>query len=151
VISLGRFFTVLGGSAALGLMGVLLGVWWAPFVAGVVAGLFIVRGRRALVAGALVGLAGWGVPLASAQLQYGLGKTAFSLAAIMGFNGASTVPVALTLIVAVLLGFSGAWLGASARSFLPFLQRGSKAPVTATGTAPAPAKAGAAVSSKARG
>ncbi|HZQ49256.1 MAG TPA: hypothetical protein VFB69_03010 [Candidatus Dormibacteraeota bacterium] len=148
VISLGRFFTVLGGAAALGLMGVLLGVWWAPFVAGVVAGLFIVRGRRALVAGALVGLAGWGVPLAYAQLQYGLGKTAFSLAAIMGFNGASTIPVALTLIVAVMLGFSGAWLGASARSFLPFLQRGSKAPATAT--APAPSKAGAAVTSKAR-
>src|SRR5581483_6572021 len=125
-------------------------LWWAPFVAGVVARLAIVRCRRALVAGALVGLAGWGVPLAYAQLQYGLGKTAFSLAAIMGFNGASTIPVALTLIVAVLLGFSGAWLGASARSFLPFVKRGSKAPATATATAPVPSKAGAAATSKAR-
>ena len=120
MISLGRFLTVLAGTAAIGLMGVLLGAWWAPFVAGVGAGIFIVRGWRAPIAGALVGLISWGVPLAYAQFQYGLGRTAFSLAAMMGFNGASTIPVALTLIVAVLLGFSGAWLGAAGRSFTPY-------------------------------
>lgn len=136
MISLGRFLTVTGGAAALGLMGVLLGVWWAPFVAGVAAGVFIVRGWRAPIAGVLVGLIAWGVPLAYAQFQYGLGKTAFSLAAIMGFDGASTIPVALTLIVAVLLGFSGAWLGASARAFMPLGSRRPRPPARSAGSQP---------------
>ena len=148
MISLGRFLTVTGAAAALGLMGVLLGLWWAPVVAGVAAGLFIVRGRRALVAGAIVGLVAWGVPLGYAQLQYGLAKTAFSLAAIMGFDGASTIPFALTLIVAVLLGFCGGWLGASVRTFLPLTQLRQKA--AGPPKAPVAPSGGAKVASKAR-
>jgi hypothetical protein len=119
VISEGRFLTVLFGACALGLMGVLLGAWWAPFLAGVAAGVFIVRAWRAVLAGAIAGLVAWGGPLEYAQIEFGLGRTATSLAAIMGFTGAATIPVALTLLVGVLLGFSGAWLGAAARSFYP--------------------------------
>lgn len=127
MISLGRFLTVLAGAAALGLMGVLLGAWWAPFVAGIAAGALIVRSRRAPIAGALAGLIAWGVPLEYANLQYGIGRTALSLAAIMGFDGAATIPVALTLLVGALLGFCGAWFGAVARSFVP-AQRGARPP-----------------------
>jgi hypothetical protein len=61
----------------------------------------------------------WAIPLEYAQLQYGLAKTALSLAALMGFSGAATIPVALTLLVGTLLGFSGAWFGSVARSFYP--------------------------------
>jgi len=119
VISAGRFLTVLAGAAALGLMGVLLGAWWAPFLAGVGAGVFIVSGRRAVFAGAIAGLIAWGGPLAYAQVEFGLARTAASLAAMMGFTGAATIPVALTLLVGTLLGFAGAWFGTAARSFYP--------------------------------
>jgi hypothetical protein len=114
-----RFAAVLAGAAAIGLMGVLLGAWWAPFVAGIAVGALLPRGRWAVLAGALAGLVAWGVPLEAAQLQFGLRVTALSLAAIMGFDGAATIPVALTLLVGVLLGFSGSWFGAAARSFYP--------------------------------
>jgi hypothetical protein len=114
-----RFLTVLVGAAALGLMGVLLGAWWAPFVAGFAAGVLLPRARWALLAGAVSGLVAWGVPLEAAQLQYGLGPTATSLAAIMGFNGAATIPVALTLVVGLLLGFTGSWLGSAGRALYP--------------------------------
>jgi len=117
--TVGRAVTVMVGAAALGLMGVLLGAWWAPFVAGIAAGILIPRGRWAVLAGAIAGLVAWGGPLEYAQIQFGLARTATSLAAIMGFTGAATIPVALTLLVGVLLGFSGAWFGAVARSFYP--------------------------------
>ncbi len=117
--TLGRFVTVLVGAAALGLMGVLLGAWWAPFVAGIAAGVLIPRGWWAVLAGALAGLVAWGGPLEYEQIQFGLARTATSLAAIMGFTGAASIPVALTLLVGVLLGFSGAWFGATARSLYP--------------------------------
>jgi hypothetical protein len=107
------------GAAAFALMGVLLGAWWAPFVGGIAAGVFIPRGWWAVLAGSLAGLVAWAIPLEYAQLQYGLAKTALSLAALMGFSGAATIPVALTLLVGTLLGFSGAWSGSVARSFYP--------------------------------
>lgn len=139
--SAGRFLTVLAGAAALGLMGVLLGAWWAPFVAGIGAGVFIVNRWRAVFAGAVGGLVAWGGPLAYEQIEFGLGKTATSLAAIMGFTGAATIPVGLTLLVGVLLGFCGAWFGTVARSFYP----ASSSPRT-----PRPAKAVAARPPKVR-
>ena len=115
----GRFATVTVGAAALGLMGVLLGAWWAPFAAGIAAGVLIPRGWWAVLGGAIAGLVAWGGPLEYAQIQFGLARTATSLAAIMGLTGAATIPVALTLLVGILLGFSGAWFGAVARSFYP--------------------------------
>jgi hypothetical protein len=117
--ALGRFVTVVVGAAALGLMGVLVGAWWAPFVAGIAAGVLIQRGRWAVLAGAIAGLVAWGGPLEYAQIQFGLARTATSLAAIMGFTGAATIPIALTLLVGILLGFCGAWFGAAARSLYP--------------------------------
>jgi len=143
--TVGRAVTVMVGAAALGLMGVLLGAWWAPFVAGIAAGILIPRGRWAVLAGAIAGLVAWGGPLEYAQIQFGLARTATSLAAIMGFTGAATIPVALTLLVGVLLGFSGAWFGAVARSFYPARPRarGARVPALAPlDTAPASARAG---------
>jgi hypothetical protein len=115
VSALVRFITVLVAGAAISLLGILVGAWWLPFPIGVAAGVVLVRARWGLPAGALIGLIAWTIPLVSAQLQYGLGPTSLSLAAIMGFNGAATIPVALTLLVGLLLGLTGAWLGAAAR------------------------------------
>lgn len=95
---------------------VLMGVWWAPFAIAVVVGILERRARIAVPVGAVLGLAAWSVPLATAHLQYGLRPTAESLAAIMGFSQPA-IPVALTCVVGLLLGLSGAWLGSALRSF----------------------------------
>lgn len=113
-----RFITVLVAGAAISLLGILIGAWWLPFPVGVAAGVVLVRPRWVLPAGALIGLIAWTIPLVSAQLQYGLGPASLSLAAIMGFNGAATIPVALTLLVGLLLGLTGAWVGAAARGLV---------------------------------
>ena len=100
---------------ALSLVGTVLGAWWVPFPTGVAIGVALTRARWSLPAGALAGLVAWTVPLVTTQLQYDLGSTATSLAAIMGFNGAATISVALTVLVGALLGLSGAWTGSAAR------------------------------------
>lgn len=100
------------------LVGVLAGAWWAPFVAGLAIGGFQPRARFAIPAGAVIGLLGWAVPLLALQLEYGAGKAAESLAAIMGFGHQAAIPITLTLAVAVLLGVTGAWLGSATRSLI---------------------------------
>jgi hypothetical protein len=107
---------VVVAGAALSLAGVLLGAWWTPFPAGFAVGVALPRARWALAGGAVAGLAGWTAPLIAEQFQYGLAPTSLSLAAIMGFNGAATVPVALTVLVGILLGLVGAWAGSAART-----------------------------------
>jgi hypothetical protein len=96
--------------------GVLAGAWWAPFVAGIVIGVVQPRARFAVPAGAVVGLLGWALPLGAIQVQYGAGPAASSLAAIMGFGHQGAIPIALTLMVGLLLGATGAWLGSAART-----------------------------------
>jgi hypothetical protein len=113
-----RFVIVAVAGAAISLLGLLLGAWWLAFPIGVAAGVALRRARWALPAGALIGLIAWSVPLVFAQAQYGLRATTLSLAAIMGFNGAATIPVALTLLVGLLLGLVGAWLGSAARELI---------------------------------
>ena len=81
----------------LSISAVMLGVWWAPFAIAVIIGVMHRRARIAVPIGAVLGLAAWGVPLASANLQYGLGPTAESLAAIMGFTQAA-IPVGLSAV-----------------------------------------------------
>jgi hypothetical protein len=100
---------------ALALAGVLVGAWWAPYPIGLAIGIVEPRARRAVPLGAAVGLLAWLLPLGSAQLRYGLGPAASSLAAIMGFGHQGAVPVVLTLLVGTLLGVTGAWLGSAAR------------------------------------
>ena len=108
---------------------VLLEAWWAPFLVGVLFGAVEPRARFAIPGGALIGLAGWGLPLATVQVRFGLGPTAQSLATIMGFGHQSAIPLALTLVVGFLLGLTGAWLGSAGRSLVA-----SYAPVDAERT-----------------
>jgi hypothetical protein len=77
------------------------------------------RARVAIPWGAGVGLLSWLVPLVVLQERYGLGATATSLAAIMGFDRLPAVPLVLTLVVGTLLGATGAWLGSAARALTP--------------------------------
>jgi hypothetical protein len=115
----GRWFVfVVVIAGAICCAGVVFGAWWVTFLAGVALGALI-SARRAVPAASLAGLFAWGVLLAWGQWRYGLGPTAHSLAAIMGFTQAGpVVPVALTCIVGLLLGLTGAWAGAATRSVL---------------------------------
>ena len=105
-------------------VGVLLGAWWAPFVLGFAFGIIVPRARFAIPEGALIGLVGWLIPLVSLESRFGLGPTAASLAAIMGFGHQSAIPVILTLVVGLLLGLTGAWLGSAGRTMVPSPPRG---------------------------
>ena len=98
-----------------GLAGVLLGYWWAPFVAGAFIGLVLGRGRAAVPAGGLIGALAWLIPLAAIQARYGVGPTAGSLAAIMGFGHEGILAITLTVVVGALLGLTGAWLVSAVR------------------------------------
>ena len=97
-------------------VGVDLGVWWAPFIAGVVIGITDPRARVALPTGAGIGLLMWGYPLAAAHIKVGLAPAAQSLAAIMGFGHEAAIPIVLTCVVGLLLGLTGAWLGSAGRT-----------------------------------
>jgi len=110
-----RFALVLVGGILLSLAGMFLGLWWVTFATGVAIGLALPKTWTALVAGAISGLVAWSEPLIEANAQYGLGPTSLSIAAIMGVNGAALIPIALTVVVGVLLGLAGSWLGAAIR------------------------------------
>lgn len=111
-----RLYISLLLAALLALGGVLLGLWWAPFPVGLAVGGIDRRYRVTLPTGALIGLLSWAIPLAVTHARFGLGSTAQSLAAIMGFGHQGALPVALTLVVGTLLGLAGAWLASAARS-----------------------------------
>ena len=101
-----------------GLAGVLLGFWWAPFVAGAWIGLVGGRARVAVPTGAVAGAAAWLLPLAAIQARYGLSPTAASLTAIMGLGGLGrqgVLAIVLTGIVGALLGLTGAWVVSAVR------------------------------------
>ena len=113
----GRTWLVIAvvAGTAISLIGLLVGMWWLAFVAGLLIGLALTRARVAVPAGAIAGLLGWALPLVADQVRYGLGPTAASLAAIMGFTGQSAIPLVLTCVVGLLLGLTGAWLGSAVR------------------------------------
>jgi len=103
---------------AVGVVAVMIGVWWAPFVVGIGIGIALPRARVAVGAGAAAGFLAWGLLLVADQLLYGLGPAAAGLGAIMGFGRQGAIPVILTCLVGLLLGLTGAWLGSAGRSLL---------------------------------
>ncbi len=107
-----RVAVILAG-AAIATAGVAFGLWWAPFAVGLVLGVAL-RQRVAIPAAALCGLLSWLLPLGGAEVRYGLGPSAVSLAEIMGFGHDGALPVVLTLVVGTLLGLTGAWVAGAA-------------------------------------
>jgi hypothetical protein len=101
------------GALAISLGGVVLGFWWLTFPAGLFAGLIATRARLAIPLGAVAGIVAWAIPLAVIQWTYGLGPSASSLAAIMGFGRQGAIPVVLTILVGLLLATTGAWLASA--------------------------------------
>jgi hypothetical protein len=109
------FLIVLVAGVAVSLAGVLIGDWWLPFPAGLLIGAALPRAWVAILAGALAGLLGWGLPLVAGQIRIGLGPAASSLAAAMGYTNVAVVPVILTCVVGLLLGLTGAWFASALR------------------------------------
>lgn len=96
--------------------GLWLGAWWAPFPVGIALGIVQGRGRTAIPLAALIGLLAWLLPLARLDLSYGVGPSAASIAAIIGFSRHGLVPILLTLLLGTLLGLTGAWLATALRA-----------------------------------
>ena len=111
-----RVYATVLVAGLLALTSVLFGLWWAPFLVGLAVGAVLPRGRAAIPTSGAIGLLAWLVPLAATHARYGLGPTATSLAAIMGFDHLPFVPVVLTLMVGTLLGLTGGWLGSAGRA-----------------------------------
>jgi hypothetical protein len=103
---------------AVAVVAVMLGAWWAPFVAGIAIGIAFPRARIAIPVGAATGFLAWGLLLVADQILYGLGPAAAGLGAIMGFGRQAAIPVVLTCVVGLLLGLSGAWLGYAGRALV---------------------------------
>jgi len=98
--------------------GAYAGAWFVPFVAGLAAGVASKRlGFPSVPAAALAAVAGWAVPLWVMALR-GLpaGATARTIAGLAGLPPHAAVTVVVTLLLAALQVFAGAWL---ARALLP--------------------------------
>jgi len=103
-------------------LGALLGLWWMVVPVGVLAGLLVAGARNAMAAGGIAALLGWGLPLAwqSVALGQPVSDQASVVGAILGFGANQGVLViALTLLIAVVLGVAGVWVGAALRPFVP--------------------------------
>ncbi len=96
--------------------GAAAGVWFIPFVIGLLAGIACRLGgwrlRVTLTAVTLMAMIGWSIPLWWAALHgQPVGATARVIAALAGLPAQAAVGIAATLLVAVLQALVGAWLG----------------------------------------
>lgn len=93
------------------------GLWFVPFVAGVAVGAASLRWRRLVLAAVAGAVAGWALPLWILALRgRPAGATARVIAALAGLPPHAFVTVALTLLLAALQVWTGAWL---ARALAP--------------------------------
>jgi hypothetical protein len=110
------FLAALAAGAA---VGVGLGYWWVTSLVGLAIGAILPWPRLGLGAAALAGLVAWGGPIAWQATHLPVTRTAEVVAAIMGLAGLGAVgPIAITLLVGVLLCWSGAWVGSAARELV---------------------------------
>jgi hypothetical protein len=109
---------VLGGLAGAAAIagGASAGLWFVPFIIGVLAGFAMFLGRWrlrvTLPAAAAMAVAGWGVPLGlAARSGRPEGATARVAAALLGLPPHAAAGIALTLLVGAVQALVGAWLG----------------------------------------
>jgi hypothetical protein len=95
-----------------------LGLWFVPFIVGLVAGAITRRTswrkRSAVPAVAVAAAVGWAAPLCwSALVGAPEGATARVIAALAGIPPHAAVGVAATLLIAVIQALAGLWLAAA--------------------------------------
>jgi hypothetical protein len=115
----------LAGTAVIG-AGTAAGLWWLPFVVGLLAGLANRlggwRARVLAITVTVMAIAGWAIPLGWPALHgEPVGATARVIAALAGLPALATTGVILTLAVAVVQALAGLWLG---RALTPFPDAG---------------------------
>ncbi|HEY2550043.1 MAG TPA: hypothetical protein VGI64_05640 [Streptosporangiaceae bacterium] len=103
------------GTAAIAAGGV-AGLWFVPFVVGLLAGLVSRPGswrmRVAAPVAAAMAVAGWGIALWWPALHgQPSGATARVIAALAGLPPHAAFAIALTLLIALAQALAGAWLG----------------------------------------
>jgi hypothetical protein len=92
------------------------GWWWLPFAVGLVLGvagrLLGTRRGLALLVPALAAVVGWGFPLLRLAAHGDpVGGTAHTVAALAGLPDTAALPIAVTLLLAVVQALLGTWLG----------------------------------------
>lgn len=125
---------VAGGVAAVAMVAVTAqeGLWFVPFLAGLMAGVAgRLTGRRirvTLPVALVVAVAGWAAPLwAQALAGRPTGATARVLAALAGLPAHAAVGVAATLAVAAVQAVAGHWAGrAITTAVRPHRERGTR-------------------------
>lgn len=115
---------LLAGVAVIAAAAVVAGWWFAPFAAGLGAGVANRAGgwpaRVALPAVAAMAALGWGLPLWLGTLRgEPYGAVARVAAALLGLPGYAAVGVVLTVLIAVLQAVTGFWLGTALTPRLP--------------------------------
>lgn len=98
--------------------GSFLGLWFLPFVCGLLIGVLGrragARPRSAYLASCVVAAGGWGAPLMWRALAgEEVASTAHAVAALAGLPPIGGIVLAVTLLIAVLQGLCGTWLGRS--------------------------------------
>jgi branched-subunit amino acid transport protein len=99
-------------AAVLGLGASFFGLWWLPFVAGLIAGACSWRVRSALPWVVVAVCAGWGAALWWPALAGNApaGATARVVAALAGLPALAGAGVAGTLLIGILQGLAALWL-----------------------------------------
>lgn len=92
------------------------GAWWAPWPVALLWAFTMPTTLRQYLGGLVLALVGYALPLAVMGIQYPLGHTANLVAAIMGFGRHGLIVWALTALLPLLLGLSGAWVGHALRN-----------------------------------
>jgi hypothetical protein len=100
-----------------------LGIWWLPVAVGGALGLIF--GRRGLWPAALAGAIGWALALVWMQVHAAIWPVAGVLSGILGLGNNGAIGMAVTLLLAALLGVCGAWVGTAARGLALQIRRGA--------------------------
>jgi hypothetical protein len=109
--SLTRWLAVFAVTAALLGLGAAFGLWFLPFVAGILAGVAPWRLRSALSLVVLAVCVGWGAALAwPALFGAPVGATARAVAALAGLPPYAGVGVTATLLIGVVQAVAAVWL-----------------------------------------
>jgi hypothetical protein len=112
-----RRLLLFAGVAAVTALTAWAGLWFVPFVAGVAAGAASLRWRRIVLVTVAGAVAGWALPLWILALRgQPAGAAARTIAALAGLPPHAFVTVVVTLLLAALQVWVGAWL---ARALTP--------------------------------
>jgi hypothetical protein len=109
---------LLGCAAGAGIIlaGAIAGLWFMPFIVGLLAGLVSRIGswrwRVLLLAAAAMAVAGWGIPLWWPAVRgQPAGATARVIAALAGLPPHAATAIGVTLLIGVVQALVGSWLG----------------------------------------